>query len=151
MKTILFVDNLSFCRELFSLALTRAGYQVATAADGLQALETLRAKPIHLIIMDANLPNMDGLTALRIIRNSPEFKKIPVFILTTVEDRSVILQASQIGIQAYILKSQFALETMLVRIEKQIGAPATPVISTTTHKAKIEVMEIEGEMAGDFV
>jgi len=159
MKTILLVDNISFCRELFSLALRRAGYDVSTASDGLEALDIVKSKMPDLIIMDAKMPNMDGLTTLRVLRSTPDFRTIHVFMLTTLEDRTHILQASKIGVQEYILKSQFALDTMLARIEKYIGPPATrtpstPIIEinesisaaeTPPQTSQIEMPEIEAD------
>jgi two-component system, sensor histidine kinase and response regulator len=168
MKKILLVDNLSFCRELFSLALTRAGYDTQTASDGLEALDIVKTKKPDLIIMDAKMPNMDGLTTLRVLRSTAEFKTIPVFMLTTLEDRTHILHACQIGVQEYILKSQFALDAMLTRIEKYIGPPKStapkpsveswkspvppkPTVANTSSPAKVEIAEIEGEIEADFV
>lgn len=121
MKTILVVDDVPFCRELFSMALQRSGYEVLTAVDGVEGLGVLKSKSIDLVILDAQMPNMDGLDMLRIMRQSPDLKALPVLMLTSLDDKQHIVRAAAIGLQGYILKTQFSLDKMLQRIERHIG------------------------------
>ena len=148
MKTIVVVDDSSFCRELLALALRKAGYEVITAAVGLDAMpQMLRDKP-DLVLLDLRLPDMDGLKTLRIIRSSPSLKNVPVFILSEEEHRACIVQATQIGIQAYILKSQFVLDKFLQRVQSQIGVGVVhrPMMAPATSPTSAAIAEIWGQI-----
>jgi CheY-like chemotaxis protein len=133
MKTVLFVDRLSFCRELFSLALQRTGYEIVTASDGIGALDIMKNQAPDLVILDARLPNVDGLSVVRVMRSIPELKDVPVFMLTALDDHQHMKQALASGVQEYILKGQFSLTDILTRMAKYIGgggagAPINPSV-----------------------
>jgi CheY-like chemotaxis protein len=123
MKSIVVVDDSSFGRELLALALQRSGFETVTAASGLDALPLIQRRKPHLIILTLKLPEMEGLKTLRRIRGMPQMRDIPVFMLSEKDNRACVVQATQIGIQAYILKSQFTLEAFLKRVQDQIGTP----------------------------
>ncbi len=126
MATIFVVDDHAYCRELFAVALEKAGHKVISAPDGREGMRLLQSLlPDHLpdlMVLDAKMPEMDGLTMLRITKNHPYFKHIPVFLLTAVEDREHIIKALQYGASEYILKSTFVLNELLQRIDKHLSA-----------------------------
>ncbi len=121
MKTVLFVDRLSFSRELFSLALQRTGYEILTASDGIGALDLMKSRLPDIVILDARLPNVDGLSVVRVMRTIPELREVPVFMLTTLDDHQHIKQALASGVQEYISKAQFSLDDLLARMAKYVG------------------------------
>lgn len=123
MKSIVVVDDSSFGRELLALALQRSGFDAIPAASGLDALPLIQRRKPHLIILNLKLPEMEGLKTLRLIRGTPHLRDIPVFMLSEDDHRACIVQATQLGVQAYILKSQFTLEAFLRRVQDQIGSP----------------------------
>jgi len=139
MKTILIIDDMAFCRELFSLALRREGYEVLTAGSGREGMQLMQSHKPDLVMLDVMMPDLDGIATLRMIRATPDIKHIPVFVLTADEDRERIRQARQIGVQAYILKSQFLLETTLDRIREIVGEIETAPLETVTGRAVEEV------------
>ncbi len=86
MKSILVVDDDKQNRFLIRVFLQRLGYSVLEAEDGLQALRLLKTQRPDLIILDAMMPNMDGFTALKTIREDPATRDIPVIILTALDE-----------------------------------------------------------------
>src|ERR1700728_324033 len=81
-KTILTVDDSASVRQMVKFTLTGAGYAVIEAVDGRDALQKL-AEPVHLVITDLNMPNLDGMGLIRSVRANPSCKGIPIIMLTT--------------------------------------------------------------------
>jgi CheY-like chemotaxis protein len=77
-RTILVVEDNDETRELLTLFLGRRGYRVVTAEDGEQAVETAARERPDLIVMDLNLPKLDGFNAAKRIRQLPELGQVPI-------------------------------------------------------------------------
>lgn len=102
LETILVVDDEEDIRRLLARALRRAGYRVATAEDGLQALDLLRNTPCTLVITDLRMPGMDGLALLRQIgERHPGIRGI---ILTGYGTIQSAVEATKLGADNYITK-----------------------------------------------
>ena len=96
MALILIVEDDAMNRDMLARRLSWEGYQVATAADGAQAVEMARSERPALILMDVGLPVLDGWRATQQIRMVPEIAHIPVIALTAfalAEDRAKALAA----------------------------------------------------------
>lgn len=117
MSKILVVDDMALCREPIAEALRRRGHQVLCATSGIEALDKVRDESPDLILLDLNMPEMDGLTTLKILRRNPSYREIPVLLLTDRSDRQSILDAREFGIQGYLLKSAFSLDELFLRVE----------------------------------
>ena len=83
MATILAVDDSNSMRQMVSFTLKQAGHEVIEAADGVEALSAVKGKSINLVLSDVNMPNMDGLTLVKELRQLPDFKYTPILMLTT--------------------------------------------------------------------
>lgn len=104
-KTILIVDDSSSLRTVVRIALTRAGYEVAEAGDGVQALEALdKTAKVNLVVCDVNMPNMDGITFVTKLKQHARHKFIPVVMLTTEGQEEKKNQGRQAGAKAWIVK-----------------------------------------------
>jgi two-component system chemotaxis response regulator CheY len=105
MPTILVVEDSPAMRQLLSFAMKRVpGSKVIEATDGVDALKKLSSAKIDIIIADINMPIMDGLKLLSLVRDNVTYKDIPVIIVTTEgadEDRK---KALAIGANAYLTK-----------------------------------------------
>ena len=82
-KTILVVDDSASIRQVVSIALKGAGYSVIEAVDGKDALGKLDGQRINLVISDVNMPNMDGISFVKEMKQKPSYKFTPVIMLTT--------------------------------------------------------------------
>ena len=118
-KTILIVDDSATLRQVVSIALKGAGYDVIEGSDGKDALSKLTGQKVHLIISDVNMPNMDGITFVTEVKKLPPYKFTPVIMLTTEagEDKKSAGQAA--GAKAWVVKP-FKPEQMLTAVSKLI-------------------------------
>lgn len=119
-KTILIVDDSASLRQVVRIALEGAGYEVLEAGDGVQGLAQLQAAPrVHLIISDVNMPNMDGITFLKNIKQLPNYKFTPVIMLTTESQEGKKAEGQAAGARAWVVKP-FKPEQMLAAVSKLI-------------------------------
>ena len=81
-KRILVADDEALVRESLRLVLEEEGYEVQEAADGREAVETARAKAPDLMILDIDMPDLDGYTVLLLMKSHPLYKSIPVIVFT---------------------------------------------------------------------
>ena len=119
--SILVVDDALTVRELQRSILERAGYDVRTADDGVDALARLAEEAADLVLTDIEMPRMDGFALTEAIRAQPAFSTVPVVILTSrasAEDRQRGLEA---GADGYIVKSAFDESGLLDVVERLLG------------------------------
>jgi len=104
-KTILIVDDSSSLRIVVRIALTRAGYEVLEAEDGVQGLKALdKALKVNLIVSDVNMPNMDGITFVTQVKQHPKHRFIPVIMLTTEGEEDAKNRGRLAGAKAWMVK-----------------------------------------------
>jgi len=118
-KTILIVDDSISLRQVVSIALTNAGYEVLEACDGKDALSKLTGQKVHLMISDVNMPNMDGISFLKAVRAHPSYKFTPVIMLTTEAGEDKKKEGQAAGARAWVVKP-FRPEQLLVAVSKLI-------------------------------
>ncbi|RUT06669.1 hypothetical protein DSM106972_029260 [Dulcicalothrix desertica PCC 7102] len=114
-KTILIIDDSTNIRQLLTRTLQKAGYQVEEASDGLQGLEKLQtALSIKAIICDIDMPNLDGFGFLAKAKAQPNFKHIPIILLTSHTGNRYRNLAFQLGAKAYLCKPYNEYELLKV-------------------------------------
>jgi len=118
-KTIMIIDDSATLRQVVAVTLKKAGYDVIEASDGKDALNKLTGQKVNLIICDVNMPNMDGITFLKEIKNKPNYKFTPVIMLTTESQEAKKQEGRAAGAKAWVVKP-FKPEQMLAAIEKLI-------------------------------
>ena len=118
---VLVVDDALTVRELQRSILERAGYEVRTASDGLEALARLAESPVDLVLTDVEMPRMDGFALTEAIRAHQGLRNTAVLVLTSRagdEDRRRGLEA---GADGYIVKSAFDQAALLDAVERLLG------------------------------
>lgn len=103
-KKILTVDDSAAVRSLIQFALQSKGFQAIPAEDGLKALETLKLKRADAIILDINMPRMNGLEFLQKVKSDEAYADIPVVILSTEGQDEDKEKAFALGAIRYIVK-----------------------------------------------
>jgi two-component system chemotaxis response regulator CheY len=102
---ILIVDDASLVRLYYRDALHRAGYTIDEALNGLEALEKLLVQPANLVIVDVNMPKMDGMTFLRTLRRqAPPLSTIPALVTSTEASAKDAELARASGANFYLVK-----------------------------------------------
>jgi two-component system chemotaxis sensor kinase CheA len=119
-RTILVVDDSLTTRALEKNILEAAGYDVALAGDGREALEVLAEVPCDLAIVDLQMPGMDGYELTRRLRASAEHRDLPVIVVTSLETDKDMARGLEAGADAYIKKSHFDQRELLSVIEQFI-------------------------------
>ena len=104
MKRILVVDDDMVTRKTASYILGKEGYHVDSAETGQRCLTTLANEYYDLVLLDIEMPVMDGFETLRYIRNNPSTKKLPVVFLTGDNTVDSVIKASSLNASGYIVK-----------------------------------------------
>lgn len=129
-KNILVVDDDPHIREVIQFALEKAGMQVTIANDGVQALEKFNKYSCDLIVLDINMPEMDGLECCREIRKTSE---IPILFLSSRDDEIDRILGLEIGGDDYVTKP-FSPRELVARINAILKRTKASVISKETDK-----------------
>lgn len=116
-KKILVVDDSSSVRQIVSMTLKSKGYQVVMAEDGLDALSKLDGGGISLVVSDVNMPNMDGLTFVKTMKEQPQYQFTPVLMLTTEAQPEMKAKGKEIGVKAWLVKP-FRPDVLLSAVSK---------------------------------
>lgn len=104
-KKVLVVDDSATVRHQVGSALTQAGFTVIEAVDGVDGAARIEAtSDLALVICDVNMPRMNGLEMLEAVRSKPCAASMPIIMLTTEGDPSLVARAKQAGAKGWIVK-----------------------------------------------
>ena len=104
-KRVLVIDDASLVRLYYRDALERAGYEVDEALNGLEALEKVLVEPADLLIVDVNMPQMDGFTFLKVLRRQAlRVSSIPALVTSTEAGPQDVAAARTAGANFYLVK-----------------------------------------------
>ena len=120
-KRVLVVDDSLTVRELERKLIGNAGYEVEVSIDGMDGWNAVRTQPFDLVVTDIDMPRLDGIELVRLIKNDPRLKSMPVMIVSykdRPEDHNRGLEA---GADYYLTKGSFHDETLLNAVADLIG------------------------------
>lgn len=118
-KTILVVDDSASIRQVVRIALEGAGYHVIEASDGKDGLAKIKGQAINLVVSDVNMPNMDGISMVKAIKQLPDHKFTPIMMLTTESQESKKQEGRAAGAKAWLVKP-FQANALLAAVSKLI-------------------------------
>lgn len=122
---VMVVDDKGMMRELAARCLERIGFtQIFYAVNPVEALPIARRERIHLIISDYNMPEMNGLEFLAVVRRDPLLNRVGFIMLSGSGDEDVVKTADALGANGYIMKP-FSLDDLRARIEAFFGQITT--------------------------
>ena len=113
MPNVLIIDDSATTRMFYRATLEAAGFEVDEAANGLEGLEKTMLAPFDLVIVDVNMPKMDGFSFVRLLRRSAEAASVPALIITTEAGAEDFRQGRLAGANFYLVKP--VAQTELVR------------------------------------
>ena len=119
---VLLVEDDRSLRRYFEVTLQRAGYEVITASDGLEAMKLALSSDVHVVVTDAIMPQLSGQQLAAFLRGNDKLAKIPIVLLTGQENKSA-MSASKAPIDAFLYKPVNAdeLTNCLSRLLSQPG------------------------------
>ena len=117
MKRIMTIDDSPSLRQMVALTLENAGYEVVEASDGRDAVAKLGGREYHLFVTDLNMPGMDGIELTRKLRSMPEYRFVPIVLLTTESNQEKKMQGKAAGATGWIVKP-FQPADLLATVKK---------------------------------
>jgi two-component system chemotaxis response regulator CheY len=116
-KKVLVVDDSETIRQHVAEALTREGFEVIEASDGAAGLQRVGQHEFSVIILDVNMPLLNGMEMLERLKQDPKTAGIPVLMLTTEAQRSMIERARRNGAKAWLIKP-IKVESLISTVNK---------------------------------
>ena len=121
---ILIVDDSSTMRRIVNNSLADIGYgyaEILEAGDGQDALRMIQAEAFDIVFLDWNMPNLNGLELVTLVRKEPRFAKLPLIMITSVFAKHNILQAAKAGVDEYLIKpfSEEKLSEVMMHLESK--------------------------------
>ena len=126
MALILVVDDDADTRDLLSRYLSMAGYEVATAANGWEALIALDNRVVDLILLDVMMPGMNGITFLNILRNAQKKMATPVVIITALSPSDVAAETRGLDVRDIIPKTHGLFANLVQTVKKNLPLARQP-------------------------
>ena len=146
---VLAVDDDVYQLDLLTYALRREGYTVLTAVDGEQALRACEAEDPAQVVLDANLPKLNGFEVCRQIRRTSE---VPIIMVTARHDEEDILRGLQLGVDDYVTKpfsaKQLVTRTKAILRRCQADRYREPVSELTVGDLRLDLDSYEVTKAG---
>lgn len=118
--SILVVEDSITARTLLKTILESAGYEVATAVDGIDAFTVLKTAEFDLVVSDVEMPRMDGFDLTAKIRADRKLSDLPVVLVTALESREDKERGIDVGANAYVVKSSFEQSNLLEVVRRLI-------------------------------
>ena len=120
-KTILTVDDSPSIRRMVRMTLQEAGYDVIEGVDGQDGLEKATSSRVDAIIVDQNMPRLDGIGMIRALRSHPAGQGVPIVVLSTESEDSLKQAAREAGALGWMVKP-FTQDKLLAVVKKVVGA-----------------------------
>ena len=121
MKKILLIDDDIVFLKTVQVALVSKGYEVMQAHDGEEGFEMIKKDTPNLVLLDVMMPNLGGMDFLRMIKQDPALKNIPVIIVSNLGNAERVSEAMELGAFGYINKADESLQTIADSITSAIG------------------------------
>lgn len=120
MKKIMVVDDAPSVRQQVSMVLVQGGYEPIAAVDGQEALHRVAVSGADMVVLDLNMPRMNGLDFLDQLRADSKTSHIPVLILTAEGNPALVERARKAGAKGWIVKP-FKADLLLAAVRKILG------------------------------
>lgn len=120
-KKVLIIEDDDFLVQMYATKLELEGFDVVMATDGAKGLKMAGKELPDLVLLDLNLPVMDGFEVLEQLKNNKETKDIPVLVLTNFGQKEKVDQCLNMGAEDYLIKAHFVPSEVIDRIKKIIG------------------------------
>jgi len=121
MNHVLIAEDEEFLVRALKDNLETEGYTVDTASNGEEAIESIKKNRPDIILLDLLMPKKDGFYVLQEVTKNPEWKLIPIIVLSNLGGDEEIKKALLMGADDYFVKSQHPIEEVVERVKKYLG------------------------------
>ena len=120
-KRILLVEDDRFLRRACEASLRQRGFTVATAADGEEALRSVKAERPDLILLDLLMPKLSGIEVLRALRGDGTTRDIRVLVLSNSSREQDMAEVKKLGVAGYFVKADLSLKELGEQVDRILG------------------------------
>ncbi|MEF8847431.1 MAG: response regulator [Candidatus Paceibacterota bacterium] len=120
--SILLIEDEEVLREVLEGRFKKEGYNLRVANNGKEGLEMMRSDKPDLVLLDAELPKMDGLDVLEEINKDSDLKKVPTIIISNSGQPVQLEKAQKLGAADWIIKTEFNPQEVVNKVEQQLNA-----------------------------
>lgn len=121
MAKVLFIEDDDFLRSLVVTKLQKNDFEVATNADGNDALQVINQEKPDILLLDLMLPGVGGFEILEAIRNDATWKDLKVIIFSNLGDEEDIKKGEELGASEYLVKANFTLDELVEKVQELLG------------------------------
>jgi DNA-binding response OmpR family regulator len=115
---ILIIEDDSYISDMYRIKLESENFEVAIASDGIAGIKILKKQKLDMILLDIVMPKVDGFNVLKTIKDDPEFKEIPVVLLTNLSQKENVERGFKLGADGYIIKAHFTPSEVVEKIKE---------------------------------
>lgn len=130
MAKILIVDDDITLRDMYGERLKAEGYEIDVASNGEEAIQRVQGSKPDLILLDIMMPKVNGFATLDMLKNTPDYKNIPVILLTALIQDENKVRGMDSGAADYIIKSESMPADVIKKIQNVLGKSKAPVPQT---------------------
>lgn len=121
MTKIAIIEDDQVINQMYRMKFEAAGFDVATASDGEAGVAIVKKFHPDLILLDLQMPNMNGVEALSLIRTLPSHKQTPVIVLTNLGEEEAPDGLHKLGVHSYIVKADFTPRQVVERVKHALN------------------------------
>ncbi len=148
MARILIVDDVKFISRMLCDMLTQRGHETMVAEDGVEALEIALDDPPDLILLDLEMPRMDGLEVARILRGEPGTCAVPIMVITANRDAASMNAAVGVGVDEYLTKP-FDDNLLFDRIDRLLETSYGTFLVGAAGDVPVVTLNVDEKAKGD--
>lgn len=121
MTKIAIIEDDQVINQMYRMKFEAAGFDIATASDGEAGVAIVKKFHPDLILLDLQMPNMNGVEALSLIRTLPSHKQTPVIVLTNLGEEEAPDGLRKLGVHSYIVKADFTPRQVVERVKHALN------------------------------
>ena len=122
MTTIAIIEDDQVINQMYRMKFEAAGFEVVSASDGEAGVKVVQRANPDIILLDLQMPNMNGTEALQKIRHQPANANTPVIILTNLGEEEAPVELRRLGIDSYIVKANLTPSQVVARVKEALNS-----------------------------
>lgn len=117
-QKVLIIEDDIYISEMYKIKFESEDFETIIMEDGIKGLKFLEKETVDIILLDIVMPQVDGFSILKTIKNNNSIKNIPVVLLTNLSQKENIEKGFELGANSYIIKAQFTPSEVVVKIKE---------------------------------